>query len=369
MAGEIAVVKDQANLKRIIEGRKMDLAALIPKHVGVDSFVKSVLMAAHNQPKILDCSVESVYACAIKAASLGLDISGGALGHAYMVPFFNSKKGVQEAQFIPGYKGLIELVRRNGKIAKIEATAVFANDVFEVMLGTNPGIKHQPNVVNRGELIAVYAVATLRSGEFQFDVMNKEEVDAIRKRSKASNGGPWVTDYVEMARKTVVRRLVKYLPLSVDDIAQLDSALEHENKIEVEYEDVTQAAPVIPVGKQKIGSKKQKAAEQDVVDVEATKEPAETPTEGPTEANAVVSVASEGEVSFERAAKAVRAYAVTRAKEGEFDGSVEEAEKAILTFGKIKNGTIAWFKEMGKEAQLVERALELAKGGDPRFEL
>lgn len=194
---------------------------LLPAHMGVGRFQRIALRAIGKNPGIMSCSKESVLSSLLLAAELGLEPSG-ALGSAYLVPFG------QTCTLITGYRGLIDLARRSGKIKKIEAHLVYENDQFEYQLGSNPNIKHLPNLKDRGAIIAAYAIATLEDGESQFDIMNKEEIDAIRKRSKASGSGPWVTDYGEMAKKTVARRLCKYLPMSIE----LATAVELDNRAE-----------------------------------------------------------------------------------------------------------------------------------------
>jgi len=111
---------------------------------------------------------------------------------------------------------MIDLARRSGQIISIEARSVHSNDDFSYSFGLNPDLKHTPAAGDRGELIYVYAVARLKDGGLQWDVMSKTEVEEIRKISKAANNGPWVTHFGEMAKKTVIRRLFKYLPVSVE---------------------------------------------------------------------------------------------------------------------------------------------------------
>ncbi len=133
------------------------------------------------------------------------------LGHAYLVPYGET------ATLIVGYKGLIDLARRSGQLSTIFARIVYQRDQFEYAYGLTERLEHIPaNVDDSGDIQAAYAVARLKDGGTQFEVMSKREIDAIRDRSKASKNGPWVTDYAEMAKKTVLRRLCKMLPASVE---------------------------------------------------------------------------------------------------------------------------------------------------------
>lgn len=172
--------------------------------------MRVALTSIAKTPDLLECSQQSLAAAVLQAAQLGLE-PDGILGYAYLVPF----KGT--ATLIPGYKGLLELARRSGKISTIEARVVHAKDRFRFAYGLKPVLEHTPaQEAETGELVAVYAVAHLKDGGLQWEVMWKREVDAIRKRSRASASGPWVTDYEEMAKKTVLRRLCKMLPASVE---------------------------------------------------------------------------------------------------------------------------------------------------------
>jgi recombination protein RecT len=140
-----------------------------------------------------------------------------------MVPF-KDKQGRYQAQLIIGYRGLIDLARRSGQIETIEARCVFEGDEWEQEFGLEPKLRHRPNWdAERTEntLLRVYGIARLRNGETVVEVMPKREIDRIRARSKAAKDGPWVTDYLQMARKTVIIRMSKYLPLSVEVAAAL----------------------------------------------------------------------------------------------------------------------------------------------------
>lgn len=203
--------------------RKSGYAAVLPKHMSADRFVRSAMIAVSREPKLLNCNPATMYHALQQAAVLGLEVSG-TLGSAYLIPYKDT------VQLIPGYRGLIALARQSGEVTSIDAYVVHEADKCHVRLGTDPGIDHEPKLDGQpGNLRLVYAVAKLVGGGTQFVVMTKAEVDAIRARSKASGSGPWVTDYEEMAKKTAIRRLMKYLPLSVEKLAralELDDAVD-----------------------------------------------------------------------------------------------------------------------------------------------
>lgn len=198
----------------LFKAKSKNLAGLIPKHLTPERVAKIAISALMRQPKLLECKPETVWFQVAQAATLGLEVN--LLGGAYLVPFKN-KNGGTDCQLIVGYQGLIDLARRSGNIESIEARVVYKNDKFEIEHGLTPTLKHIPCLDGEpGPMRLVYAIAWLKDGGKQVEVMTKTEVDAIRRRSKAANNGPWVTDYDEMARKTVVRRLAKYLPKSIE---------------------------------------------------------------------------------------------------------------------------------------------------------
>ena len=199
------------SVKTLLDKSKSAIASRLPKHVTADRLMKVALTAINKTPALLACTQDSLLMSIMQAAELGLE-PGGALGEGYLVPYGKT------CQFIPGYRGLISLARRSGQIISLEAHVVHAEDAFTFELGLESKLVHVPNLEkdDAGPLRFVYAVAKLQGGGVQFEVMSRAQVEAIRKRSKAGNNGPWVSDYEEMARKTVVRRLFKYLPVSVE---------------------------------------------------------------------------------------------------------------------------------------------------------
>lgn len=209
-------------LADMVSSRKSYFANVLPSHVGADRFAKVVIAALSKEPKLLGCTPESVLLSVTQAAQLGLEPTG-TLGSAYLVPYGNA------CQLIIGYRGLIDLARRSGQIMTIEAHVVRERDRFECTFGLEPKLTHEPHWgEDPGELSFVYAIARLTGGAVQYEVMSRAQVEAIRRGSKAGKSGPWVDHFDEMARKTVVRRLCKYLPLSVE----LATALEHENNLD-----------------------------------------------------------------------------------------------------------------------------------------
>lgn len=189
---------------------KPQLSVALPRHLSADRMLRIATTSIRRTPKLLACSQQSLLGAIMQAAQLGLECDG-VLGHAYLVPFRD------EVQLIVGYKGLIDLARRSGQLSTIYARVVHAKDQFEFSYGLSESLEHIPaRDADPGEIVAVYAVARLKDGGMQFEVMTAAEVGKIRERSRAKDDGPWVTDPEEMHKKTVLRRLCKMLPASVE---------------------------------------------------------------------------------------------------------------------------------------------------------
>ena len=194
---------------------KAQMALALPKHMTSDRLARIALTEIRKVPTLAKCDQTSFLGAIMQCAQLGLE-PGGALGHAYLLPFENRKKGITEVQFIVGYRGMIDLARRSGQIVSLTARTVHENDEFSYQYGLNEDLKHVPATGERGALLYVYAVAKLKDGGVQFEVMSRSDIDKVRAQSKAGNYGPWQTHYDEMAKKTVIRRLFKYLPVSIE---------------------------------------------------------------------------------------------------------------------------------------------------------
>ena len=210
----------------------------LPRHMTPERLLRIALTEVRRQPKLADCSQASLLSAVFSCAQLGLE-PGGALGHAYLVPYG------KEVQFILGYRGMIDLARRSGLIDSITAHAVYEGDRFDCEFGLAENLVHvpdweNPNRTDPAKLLYVYSVARLQGGGYQFEVLSRAEVDAVKRRSKGGNSGPWATDYVAMALKTVVRRLFKWLPVSIEmaKAVGLDEAAEtgrpQESDLEIE---------------------------------------------------------------------------------------------------------------------------------------
>ena len=199
---------------------KEQLAAALPRFYSPDQFAVIVRTAINKNPRLNECTKESFMVALLTAAQMGI-APNGRDGH--LIPYG------KECQFMPDYKGLVGLVKRNGNVADVYAEPVHENDLFKLTKGLHRDLIHEVDIRQpRGAIVGVYAVISYNNGMSSFEFMSKEEVDAIRKRSRSSGSGPWVTDYSEMAKKTVIRRLLKLADLSPDTAQRLAVADEHE---------------------------------------------------------------------------------------------------------------------------------------------
>lgn len=208
------MMANQKTVMGLLEQMKGEIARCLPSHLTPDRMARIAMTELRKTPKLQECDPMSFIAAIMQASQLGLE--PGIMGSCYLIPFFNSKLGKFECTFMPGYRGFLDLARRSGQIKSLVARAVYENDVFEYEYGLEERVTHKPAMDERGELKAVYAVALLKDGGHQFEVMSKREIEAVRQKSQGKNAGPWTEYYDEMARKTVVRKLFKWLPCSVE---------------------------------------------------------------------------------------------------------------------------------------------------------
>jgi len=211
---ENKAVSTSGTVLELIQKMIPQVKKALPSHLNPERLVRIVTTEIRRNPELLSCTKESLLGALMLSAQLGLE--PGPLGHCYYVPFKN-KNGSKEVNFIVGYKGMIDLARRSGQISVIYAETVYENDEFEVQLGLEPKLIHIPKLNGeRGKPVCWYGVVKFKDGGFYIKVMSKSEIEKHRLRSpsKDSSLSPWLSDYEEMAKKTVIRAMFKYLPVS-----------------------------------------------------------------------------------------------------------------------------------------------------------
>lgn len=197
------------------EAARERVRAVVPKNVDPGRLIRMALLSISKSDQLRRCSPESLLLSLCDAAALGLDC-GGALGQAYLVPFGGT------ATLIIGYRGMIALARKSGEISTIDAQVVRQGDRFNYELGLKPQLAHHPMADCDAPITHAYAVCHFKDGSYQYTVMSIAEINKIKARSKASNSGPWVTDFAEMCKKTVIRRLCKMLPMTAEAAEAID---------------------------------------------------------------------------------------------------------------------------------------------------
>lgn len=220
-----AVARPIDQIKHLISSDAMQkqFRLALPSHIKVEMFTRNLMTALQENPGLADCNRDTLLKAAMTAAQLGL-LVGSALGQAYILPFKNN--GRLEATMIPGYRGYLTLARNSGEVESMQAFEVCERDEFDYKLGFNVDVTHKPAMGERGPIKFVYCAVTFKDGGRHLEVMTSAEVEAIRARSKSPNSPAWVKDWMMMARKTVIRRTAKYLPLSVQRLAAMEN--EHE---------------------------------------------------------------------------------------------------------------------------------------------
>jgi recombination protein RecT len=285
-----------ASVKLMMDKYKDSIAKALPKHLTVERMTRVMLTTITKTPALLDCTQHTLMSAILTVSQLGLSVDP-LLGEAYLIPFKNKKKGITECTVIIGYKGLLGLARRSGMIDSISCSAVFASqkvikypdeidsveaitelfieagmnsekaavkaaklwplgDYFAYEKGLNEKLEHRPGqVTDTSKITHFYAVVRFKDGGHLFNVMNRAQVEAVRNESQGwkafiqyGNITPWNTNFEEMGNKTVLRRLMKFLPLSPDIQRTVGMDEQHEagvvtlNPILMDDEEVTSAA-------------------------------------------------------------------------------------------------------------------------------
>lgn len=213
-ANKPLTLQDQIN--KMMPAIKMAL----PKTITPERFTRICLSAVSGSPQLQQCDPTTFLAAMMQSAQLGLE-PNTPLGQAYLIPYYNNRKGRYEAQFQLGYKGLLNLAHRSGDVKFIGAETVYENDEFDYELGLSMTLKHKPATSERGKAVYYYAVYKLTNGGEGFAVMSKADVVKHRETYSKAQNSPWNTNFDEMAKKTVLKKLLKYMPLSTEAAARI----------------------------------------------------------------------------------------------------------------------------------------------------
>lgn len=224
--------KQPQTIQEYIVAMKSGIAAALPSVMTPERFTRIALSAVSSSPKLASCAPDSFLAAMMTAAQLGLE-PNTPLGQAYLIPYG------KQCQFQLGYKGLIDLAWRSGEVADIQAETVYENDLWEYELGLNPKLRHVPADKDRGDPVRYYAVIRTKDGGSISAVMSAADVLAhAKKYSKSYNSGPWQTNFDEMAKKTVLKRALKYAPLKSDFVRGVAQDESIKNEIAADMSDI-----------------------------------------------------------------------------------------------------------------------------------
>ena len=238
--GQMSAAKaEKKTMQAYIKAMEPAIKKALPSVITPERFTRMVLSALSSTPKLAECSPQSFLAAMMTAAQLGVE-PNTALGQAYLLPYRNH--GQMECQFQLGYKGLIDLAYRSGEVSVIQAHTVYENDVFEYELGMDPKLRHVPAKADRGEAVAYYAMFKTKDGGYGFEVMSVDDVQRHAQRyskSYGSGSSPWLSNFDEMAKKTVLKRALKYAPLKSDFVR----GVAQDETIKAELSDEMYAVP------------------------------------------------------------------------------------------------------------------------------
>lgn len=222
-----------------------EIQKALPSVLTPERFTRMVLSALSTNQQLQECTPASFLGAMMTAAQLGVE-PNTPLGQAYLIPYRNH--GTMEVQFQLGYKGMLDLAYRSGEVSTVQAHTVCENDRFDYALGLEPRLEHVPARCDRGEAIYYYAVIKMKDGGFCFAVMSREEVEAhAKKYSKAYSSGytPWKTNFDEMAKKTVLKKALKYAPMKSDFVRGMSQDMTIKTEIAEDMYTVTDTSDLV----------------------------------------------------------------------------------------------------------------------------
>ena len=229
--------KKQPTIEDFLNSYMGKFSKALPSTITPERFVRIATTAIAGNKELASCTPASLIGALLQSASVGLEVNSP-LGQAYLIPY----KG--QAQFQISYKGIIELAHRSGQLKSIEAHVVHENDQFEYELGLEPKLKHIPSMKDRGPVTWVYAIYHLVSGGYGFEVMSVEDINAHRKKYSKARTSPWDTAWEEMAKKTVVKKALKYAPMS-SEYAKATASDDHVVSFDLES-DIALEPEIVP---------------------------------------------------------------------------------------------------------------------------
>lgn len=227
-----AIKQKREKLMTALEEYKPKLVSALPSQLqrdGGNRWIRALMNCVGRNPKLTECSAASVIGSALLASEMGFDLNPVA-GHCALIPY--KIKGNMTCTLQPQYQGLVDLAYRTGRVKSIYAHEVRENDDFQISYGTDKFIRHVPKLKDRGEVLGYYAVAIVEGADPVFEFMTLEECRAHRdqyskgyhqdmeyaRKYNRTCTNPWVTNEAAMCKKTVVKKLMPWLPKSAETV-------------------------------------------------------------------------------------------------------------------------------------------------------
>jgi len=220
MSKSTALAKNVKDVSDLFESRKSEIVAALPKHMDATRMLRIAVTSIRKNPKLAEANISSLYGAVMEAAQCGLYLDG-VLGEASLLPFYNNKKKVYEVVFIPGYRGLVKLAHRSGKVRNISSHIVYKGETFSYSEGAETTLTHIPKPPSEREekRVGAYSRVVFTDGSVSLNWMWADEIVSIRDSSPSARKetGPWFGsefEQDEMWKKTVFRNHSKWLNLS-----------------------------------------------------------------------------------------------------------------------------------------------------------
>ena len=227
MANEIATQQEPRPLEQVKRAlQAVPFEDSLPSNINPDKFRNVVMTAINLNPDLLGADRSSLLTACMKLASDGLmpDNREATLNiYSTKVKRNGEEVWIKLVQALPMVGDVIKRLRNSGEIASITAHVVYEKDHFEYILGDDEKITHRPSMdKDPGPVVGAYAIAKFTNGmDPQREFMPRRDIDKVRAASKSGDTGPWAKWFEEMARKSAVKRLSKYLPMSAESAAFL----------------------------------------------------------------------------------------------------------------------------------------------------
>lgn len=202
--------------KKMVASQMKSISAALPRHMDPMRMMRVIVTAAEKNPKLFECTALSLQKCIVEVSQMGLE-PDGVRGHAYLIPYYNNRESRYECSLQLGYKGMIELALRSGKVASVHAELVYEGEHFEWEEGTSAKLVHKPklDLDDNAKVLCAYAVATLFGGGSVHAVLRLRDIEKRRAVSKTTRkDSPWHTHWEAMAKKSAIRALANVLPQS-----------------------------------------------------------------------------------------------------------------------------------------------------------